>query len=117
MRLALTACLLMTATEMAGVVVTKSPGVGFCSAEAEMESFWLPPDVSGNGLGADRWAEIIVVSHGRAERLLEAFRAAGIAARMAARRQAVSGDQDTHVWIDPDRYAQAENVLLDEMSR
>ena len=97
--------------------MTQSPGIGFCSEEARLESFWLPPNASGNGLAAERWAEIVVVSHAHAEQLLEAFRVAGVAARMVASRQLAPGDQDTHVWIDPDHYAAAENVLLREMSR
>jgi hypothetical protein len=97
--------------------VTQTPDAGFHSAEARMESFWLPPDAVGNGLDAARWAEIIVVSHAHAEQLLDAFRTAGVAARMATSHQPRAVPQDTRVWIDPDRYGEAENVLLREMSR
>lgn len=97
--------------------MSQSPGMRYCGPEARLESFWLPPNASGNGLAADRWAEIVVVSRAHAEQLLEAFRVAGVAARMATSRHAVRGDQDTQVWIDPDHYADAENVLLREMTR
>lgn len=82
-----------------------------------MPSFWLPPDAHGNGLPSQRWAEIILVSSNHAEELLEAFRAAGVAASAAPAELPWSNEQDTRVWVDPDRYAAAENVLLREMSK
>jgi hypothetical protein len=97
--------------------MSQTRNTGFHSAETRMSSFWLPPNASGNGLDADRWAEIILVSQAHAEQLLEAFRAAGIAARMAKSCHGIVGEQNTHVWVDPDRYGAAENVLLREMSR
>jgi hypothetical protein len=86
------------------------------SSETSMPSFWLPHDARGNSLPADRWAEIIVVSAAHAEQLLEAFRQAGVPARMAPCRPRL-GEQDTRVWVDPEHYAMAENVLLHEMTR
>jgi hypothetical protein len=82
-----------------------------------MPSFWLPPNSWDNGLAAERWAEIIVVRRDHADELLRAFRSAEIAACAAPAHLPWSGDQDTRVWVDPDHYAAAENVLLREMSR
>jgi hypothetical protein len=82
-----------------------------------MPSFWLPPDARGNGLTATRWAEIIVVSKGHADELLEAFRISGVAACAAPVQQPWKREPEFHVWVDPDRYAAAENVLLREMSK
>lgn len=97
--------------------MTRGPSNGFDGPEARMESFWLPPDAEGNGLPASRWAEIIVVSRPHAEQLLAAFAAGGVPARMARVHRAAPGDQDTRIWVDPSRYAEAENVLLREMTR
>jgi hypothetical protein len=97
--------------------MTRAPSNGFDGPETRMESFWLPPDAEGNGLPASRWAEIIVVSRPHAEQLLAAFAAGGVPARMAHARGPAQGEQDTRIWIDPSRYAAAENVLLREMSR
>jgi hypothetical protein len=96
--------------------MTRSPNARFDSPEGRLESFWLPPDTIGNGIDACRWAEIIVVSRGHATQLLEAFRVAGVPARAAAVHHPV-GSQDTRMWVDPDRYAAAEDVLLHELSR
>lgn len=91
---------------------------GFDSPEARLTSFWLPPDTRGNGLSAARWAEIVEVSPGRAEELLRALADSQIPARVGpVPRTPASDSLEMGVWVDPDRYGQAENVLLREMSR
>jgi hypothetical protein len=97
--------------------VTRSPNADFVGPESHMPSFWIPPDAWDNGLSAGRWAEIIVVSRAHADELLDAFRAAGVAACAAPAQQPWTRQPDCRVWVDPDRYAAAENVLLREMSK
>jgi hypothetical protein len=94
-----------------------APHADFNSDEPAMISFWLPPDARSNGLSALRWAEIVVVSAVHAEQLLAAFRAAGVPACAAPLHGQRLGEQDTRVWVDPGRFAEAENVLLRELSR
>jgi len=94
--------------------MSASPHEPSLSPEARWDSFWLPPGTEGNGLPAARWAQIVVVSHGDGARLLAAFRAAGIPARMALDRHLGGDAADTRVWVDPERYGDAENVLLRE---
>ena len=97
--------------------MTSSPSTPFLGAEAGMPSFWLPPDVQGNGLRAERWAEIIVVSTRCVDRLLAALRVAGVAACAAPANKPWFGELIMRVWVDPDRFGAAENVLLREMSK
>ena len=73
-----------------------------------MPSFWLPPDTRGNGLDADRWAEIVCVAEAEVEPLLDALRAASVPARVRTPHE----ESLAHVYVWPDRYAQAENVVL-----
>lgn len=93
-----------------------APHEPFLGPEARLPSFWLPPGAVGNGLPAVRWAEIAVVDQDRAVRLLAAFAAAGIPARMATGRHSAHDHapdpDDTRIWVAPDRYADAEDVLL-----
>ncbi|MGH8962792.1 MAG: hypothetical protein ACRDWT_16660, partial [Jatrophihabitantaceae bacterium] len=97
--------------------MSTAPSSGFQSPEARMSSFWLPPHARDNGLPAQRWAEIVEVPPERVSELLRAFHDARIPARAGADRRATDSRQhDVQVWVDPDRYAQAENVLLREMS-
>jgi hypothetical protein len=82
-----------------------------------MPSFWLPPDARGNGIPAARWAELIIVSRRHADELRDVFRASGVPACAAPAERPWAGDQDHRVWVDPARYATAENVLLREMTK
>jgi hypothetical protein len=81
-----------------------------------MPSFWLPPNAQGNGLPAERWAEIIVVSRDHATELLDAFRSAGVPACAAPVEQRWSRQAAWRVWVDADHYGAAENAMLREMT-
>lgn len=81
-----------------------------------MPSFWLPPNTESNGLTAERWAHLITVNPGHADTLLSAFRAAGVAARCGPEHPS-DPQHGSRIWVDVDRYADAENVLMREMLR
>lgn len=98
--------------------------------ESHLDSFWLPPGSVDNGLTATRWALITVTGHEQATQLLGSFAAAAIPARMASdhnpahhhaagpnRDGQAARDEDTQVFVDPEHYAEAENVLLREQHR
>jgi hypothetical protein len=80
------------------------------------EAFWLAPSTRGNGLPAPRWVAVADVTPERADALLAALGQAGVPARAAQVRPSSLRDVDTRVWVDPDRYARAENVLLAELA-
>jgi hypothetical protein len=88
--------------------VSASPHAGLGDGEQRMPSFWLPPDTRGNGLDAGRWAEIVSVAEDEIDALFDALRAAGV----PARARTPHGESQAHVYVSPDRYAQAENVVL-----
>lgn len=77
-----------------------------------MASFWLPPRVRGNGLDAERWAELVAVAERDVTALLAAFRAAGVPARADAAPVVPGRRPWIRVFVAPDHYARAENVLL-----
>lgn len=77
-----------------------------------MPSFWLPPHVRGNGLDADRWAELVQVTEPDVPSLLEAFRVAGVPARADVVATVPGRRRWIRVFVAPDHYAQAENVLM-----
>jgi hypothetical protein len=56
----------------------------------------------------------VVVRRGDGARLLAAFRAVRIPARMALDRHLNDDAADPRVWVDPEHYAEAENILLRE---
>lgn len=95
--------------------MSASPSSGFEGPESRMPSFWVPPDAHGNGLTAERWAAILEVGSTRADELLQAMAAAGVPACSAPVHPSAP-DGVVRIWVDPGRYAHAEDVLLREMS-
>ena len=93
-----------------------SPISEFGGLNERLAAFWLPPSTRGNGLSAPRWAAIADVTPGRADALLVALGVAGVPARAARVWPRSLRNVDTRVWVDPDRYARAENVLLAELA-
>jgi hypothetical protein len=89
----------------------ETPGYGWTSGLVEALGL-QPPDVRGNGLPAVRWVMIADVTPARADALLTALGAAGVPARAARIQSRSLRDVDTRVWVDPDRLARAENVLM-----
>jgi hypothetical protein len=90
--------------------------VRFVGSEADMSSFWLPPNTLGNGLPAASWAVIAETDPASADRLLRSLTRARVPARLAPPtpgrpRCAV------RVFVDPSCHSRAENVLLAEMNR
>jgi hypothetical protein len=96
--------------------MSASPASELPDLNRRPESFWLAPNTRGNGLPAPRWVAIADVTPERADALLAALRQAGVPARAAQVRPSSLRDVDTRVWVDPDRYARAENVLLAELA-
>lgn len=68
--------------------------------DGQLTSYWLPPRTRGNGLRAQRMAELIELEPDEAESLLAELTPAGIAARRA-RNNLLSHPAETRVWVDP----------------
>ena len=83
---------------------------------APADAFWPPPHGRANGSSAARWAAIAEVTPQRAGTLLAALRQAGVPAHAAQIRPRSLREVDTRIWVDADRYARADNVLLAELA-
>lgn len=92
--------------------MSTSSHVSLAACEQRLPSFWLPPHTRGNGLDADRWAEIVVLLEDEVASLLGELRLAGVPARAGPPASARRGRQYVQVYVAPDAYARAENVLL-----
>jgi hypothetical protein len=96
--------------------MSASPASELPERNRRPEALWLAPSTRGNGLPAPRWVAVADVTPERADALLAVLRQAGVPARAAQVRPSSLRDVDTRVWVDPDRYARAENVLLAELA-
>ena len=94
-----------------------SPTIGATpSRHAPADALWPPPADCANGSSAARWAAIAEVTPQRAATLLAALRQAGVPAHAAQIRPRSLREVDTRIWVDADRYARADNVLLAELA-
>lgn len=75
-------------------------------------AFWLPPNGLGNGLDARSWAVIADVPAHATGGILGALRPAGVPAFGSDVRPGV-----VRLWVDPLRYATAEDVIGDVLRR